>query len=294
VVQDKDEKDIRGGIKLGESRRIVNRLGLRYKQTRARYDTNSESNLGLSLPEDYKTETYFVTWQTLQNKFITMRRIDKMTRVEDFNLGSDFNLSPGVSPAFLDEEEKKSYLETSWEKYSRWKGSHVLFTHLEYSGRDIFKSARNELATFQGKYYYQGLPSQTLVFNTEYQHGHDLDPDNQVEIGSDHGLRAYEPQQMVGEKSLLFNVEDRLYFIEELWHLFSVGGVAFFDSGYAWSKNQPVKLSDLLNTVGVGLRIGLTHSSQETILRFDFCYRLNPPPDDLGKVVFSFGTNQAF
>jgi hypothetical protein len=64
--------------------------------------------------------------------------------------------------------------------------------------------------------------------------------------------------------------------------------------GGAWSQGQNLSTSDLHNSVGLGLRFGLTKSSSEAIIRFDVSYRMEKVPTDDNRVVYSFGTSQAF
>jgi outer membrane translocation and assembly module TamA len=90
------------------------------------------------------------------------------------------------------------------------------------------------------------------------------------------------------------NIEDRMFFIDELWSLFSVGGAVFYDTGYVWAKGNPVALSKLRSDVGVGLRFGLTRSSNEVVIRLDCSYRLQRDNPGDSAFVVSFGTGQAF
>jgi hemolysin activation/secretion protein len=144
------------------------------------------------------------------------------------------------------------------------------------------------------RYYHRDLPLQTVVVHTRADWGHRLDPDNQIILGGDSGLRAYKTNQFVGNRSWVMNIEDRFFFVDEFVNLFSIGAAAFYDVGGAWSQGQTLSLSDLHNSVGVGLRFGLTKSSNEVIVRIDVSYRMEKVATDDNKFVVTFGTGQAF
>ncbi|MFN0118584.1 MAG: hypothetical protein ACKVQC_09880, partial [Elusimicrobiota bacterium] len=66
------------------------------------------------------------------------------------------------------------------------------------------------------------------------------------------------------------------------------------DTGSTWGKGRPIAISDLKSDIGVGLRFGLTRSSNEVIIRFDLGYRLQKEFSDDSSFVVTFGSGQAF
>ncbi len=292
--QHKETTEFGAGLKIGSGRRIVNRSGFRYKLNKAWYSKNENTNPDMPVPEKSTEKIVFLDWSTTRNKFLKLRRIDKMTRVEDFNLGPSIAFSPGQSVHALTGRDNTLYLETVYDQNLYSPERYFLKTHLSYSGRNTTRKEENEIYALDARYYHLTLPNQTLIFRSQIQYGNKLDPDVALTVGSKNGLRAFQQEERVGAKSLLFNVEDRLFLIDELWSLFSIGTVAYFDSGYAWSKGQSIDLTDMLNDIGVGLRVGMTRSSQEIIARMDFSYRLNKSRNKENEWVLSFGSGQAF
>ena len=61
-----------------------------------------------------------------------------------------------------------------------------------------------------------------------------LDPDKQLLIGGDSGLRGYPRRYQDGDRRFLFSIEHRWYTDLELFNLIHVGAAAFFDMGSAW------------------------------------------------------------
>jgi outer membrane protein assembly factor BamA len=290
--QTKESQQIAGSAKVGRGRKIVSHMGLRYRKDTVHYSPNDKTTRPIPTPND--TQTIFVDYELIRNKYIKLDRVEKMTRIEDFNLGPVLSLSPGFTPRSLNGGENTQQLGGAFE--TRWLANktNLYFSKFEYSGREVFSNSVNVRNAFSFRYYHRDLPMQTIVAHTRMEWGHRLDPDNQIILGGDDSLRAYKVDQFVGNRSWVMNLEDRFYFIDELLNLFSVGAAAFYDVGGAWSRGQAVSMSDLHNSVGVGLRLGLTKSSNEVIVRVDVSYRMEKVPTDDNRVVITFGTGQAF
>lgn len=291
-TQTKEAHQVGGSLKVGHGRRVVTHAGLRYRKETAHFAATDKT--ALPLPESSDLQTVFLDLDTSRTKFIKIDRVEKMTRVEDFNLGPSFLLAPGISPHSLNGRPNTSQLSGAYEE--RWliKGSNLFYTRYNYSGRDVFEKGVNTHSSISMRYYHRDLPLQTVVVHTRADWGHRLDPDNQIILGGDSGLRAYKTNQFVGNRSWVMNIEDRFFFVDEFVNLFSIGAAAFYDVGGAWSQGQTLSLSDLHNSVGVGLRFGLTKSSNEVIVRIDVSYRMEKVATDDNKFVVTFGTGQAF
>lgn len=292
--QTKEINEVFGGLKIGESRSSVNHIGLRYRNEVRNAQRTDKTALNRGIPEGETVQTVFLDMEIIQNRFIEMTRLEKMTRVEDVNLGASVVVSPGLSPHILTSKENANQFEGSIKKNMLINHTDLLKQEYAYSGRDTFGVGENERYFALLKYYHRGPYWNTLVLHTRLEWGRDLDADNLVKLGSTNGLRSYEEESIIGTRGWVFNAEDRLFVIEELWNLFSVGGAVFYDTGFVWEKGQPVAISELRSAVGAGLRLGLTRSSNEVVLRFDVSYRMQKYRDDDTGIVFTFGTGQAF
>jgi hemolysin activation/secretion protein len=223
-----------------------------------------------------------------------MTHLEKMTRVEDLNLGLSFQMSPGYSPHAISGQTNASQLQSSFEKQYFVRDTDLFHERFSYTGRDTFDNAENEVFEVMLKYYRRPSDFHTTVFHTRLDWGHQLDPDNPIKLGGDNGLRAYESGRFVGSRSWVMNVEERLFLIDEAFNLLAVGGAVFADSGYAWPQGHPISGSRIKSEVGTGLRFGLTRSSNEVVLRFDVSYRLQTDDQSKARWVFTFGSGQAF
>lgn len=292
--QTKEVSEVGGGFKVGGGRDIVNHLGLRYRQENRWIEATPDTNPTRPLPPNRHFETIFVDFDSGKTDYVEMTHLEKMTRVEDLNLGPYFRMSPGYSPHVLTGRQNSAELDALFEKrFVLWE-TNVLQQALAYSGRDSFRRGTNERFRVEMKYYRRPTDYRTTVFNTRVNWGNDLDADNPIRLGADNGLRSHETDRFVGSKSWVTNIEERFFLIDELWNLLAVGAVVFADSGYAWPSGRPVSLSKMRTDIGTGLRFGLTRSSNEVVLRFDVAYRLQSDQRDDARWVFTFGSGQAF
>lgn len=293
--QTKETNEVAAATKVGAGRDYVNHAGLRFNKVSRNFAASANSNPARPIPVSDDLQTVFLDLDSSGNKFIETTHLEKMTRVEDINLGPSFQMSPGITPRFMNPGRSDgTQFSTSYEQRFLSQRGHLLYGKAAYSGRDTLHRAENQLYQGYLKYYYRGNDFNTFVVNSRVEWGDQLDPDTQVKLGGENGMRAFKTDSMVGTKGALLNLEDRLYFIDELWDLFSIGGAVFYDTGYVWSRHQAVDVSDLRNSVGAGLRLGLTRASNEVILRVDFSYRLHTVKADDSHFVVSFGTDQAF
>jgi outer membrane translocation and assembly module TamA len=51
--------------------------------------------------------------------------------------------------------------------------------------------------------------------------------------------------------------------------------VVFYDSGYVWPSDSPARFSDLKNSLGLGLRLAPSRSSNNSPVRIDLAYALS-------------------
>ena len=125
-------------------------------------------------------------------------------------------------------------------------------------------------------------------------HGSNLDPEVQITVGAQNGLRGYPVHQFVGSRSLLLATEARLFIADDVGQVVSFALAAFAEAGYAWPEARPVAMRDLRGDVGIGLLVGrnrLTTSSRAA--RIDIAYAFNPTPGH-GRWLLSLGSPGAF
>ena len=229
----------------------------------------------------------FAGVERLGNGWIERRQVDQLDRDEDFNLAPSFKLELGVSPSVFNAQNAMRLRATGSVGTLVPKG----FALLRLGGEGRLQGGlQDALLTADLRGYRLRFPW-TFVARLGTQAGWRLDPETQVFLDGLSGLRGYYLHAVAGEGRAVGNVEVRYFLRSNLLRLFSLGAAAFADAGVSWG--EPDGTWDLAD-VGVGLRIGLTRASTNTLLRVDLARALRPDPRGRRGWQVSFSSGTAF
>jgi hypothetical protein len=221
--------------------------------------------------------------------------INKMARVEDFNMGNELHVFGGwTGEATGSDSDRVIFNALDQQGLSLGPGRFFL-AQVGSEGRLRDGILENALlyANFNVFWKTTYLRPQTWVAHVEANRGRTLDGENQVILGGNTGLRGYHNYAFTGQQSVLLNLENRFFFPGEYFHLVQFGGVAFFDSGAVTQPGQGLTWERFDSDAGVGLRASSTRSQSGSVVRFDVAYALNQGPSS-PRVVVSIAGSQAF
>lgn len=245
------------------------------------------------LSEDRKLLIFEVggNWQAVD--FIKERRIEKFDRDEDFNLGAGISASAGVGKSLIGKKSVEGLPGVHGQIGKSWGPGHFSLFRSDYNTRFTGNSSNNTVWSTNIQHFFRFTERQTLAAHAAWDKGINLDEDDVFVLGEENGLRAYKNKQFSGDQRFLFNLENRAFFVEDVLHLISLGGTAFFDSGYAWPRGQAINFHDLRSAVGVGLRIAFSRSSRNEPIKIDLAYALNDN-DQSSRLVLSVSSGVRF
>jgi hemolysin activation/secretion protein len=144
------------------------------------------------------------------------------------------------------------------------------------------------------RYYRRNLDKHLFLVSLDGLISNKLDPENQVLLGGDNGLRGYPLRYQSGESRALLTVEQRFYTEWYPWRLFRVGYAAFADVGRVWGQDPRGTPSlGTLSDVGFGLRLTSPRSSGRNIVHIDLAFPLNADPS-IDNVQLLFETKGSF
>ena len=131
----------------------------------------------------------------------------------------------------------------------------------------------------------------TLSSRVAVRNGWRLDPEKQVLLDGESGVRGYRLHAVAGTGNTTANVELRRVLVPDILKLASLGMAAFGDAGYSWG---PPDGEWHLADAGVGFRVGLPRAGKNVLLRIDVARSFRPDP--LGRTgwLVSFASGQAF
>ncbi|MCM3875297.1 MAG: hypothetical protein NEA02_02645 [Thermoanaerobaculia bacterium] len=246
--------------------------------------------LGAPPPERRANRTFLFLSAGLArvgSDWITRRLVDLIDRDEDFNLAPSGRLELGFSlPVWGAESAGRALVSGSVGTPLR---SGFALATLAASTR-LSGGVENARLSAGARAYVMKGPW-TLVGNVSTLVGWNLDPESQIALDGESGLRAYRLHAVEGNRRLVGNVEARVLVVPEILQLVSFGLAAFGDAGWSWGDPDGFwHLAD----AGVGLRIGITRASKSSLVRIDVARVLHPDP--LGRTgwLLSFSSGQAF
>ena len=273
---------------------VIQRIGgsLSYERN---YFKPKAGTLPGTLPQNRVLSGPSLIFRWLVPRYIEETFINKVERVEDFNLGNEGEASLGYSAtAFGSSRDWLTFSLQDQHGISLGEGKFAM-ARLGFKGR-ADRQLRNTLFHGSANLYWK-FPTrwpQTWILHAEGTYGINLDGENQQLVGGENGLRGYKVHSLSGNKTMLFNVEHRFYLPHEFLHLGYIGGALFFDAGIAEPNKKLMTLRDFKTDVGFGLRGGPTRSSLGLVGRADIAYALNGPPGGGGRWVLSVLLGHAF
>ena len=229
-------------------------------------------------------------WQRITQDFLSTNYVDRFDRVQDFNLGNEFDIGLHFAARELGSRENTLLARISDSEGWRFGEAEFLRAAASLSARINEDEIENVLLHAEIKYYNVMQPSyyrdiylgrHTIAAALRVDMGEKFDLDRELLLGAGNGLRGYEDRTFSGDSRIIFNAEDRFHIWEDLLRLVSIGGAVFVDAGGTSRKNLAEIITDnFYADVGFGLRFGLTRSSGGSVLRVDVAFPLRDGLDD--------------
>jgi hypothetical protein len=235
----------------------------------------------------------FVGIELRRSRFLRERNINSSLRDEDFDLGLHLQAEAGLAAETLGSRRDALLLGLAAGSGASFGDGRFALGTARVSGRVEDGMLRNVHARLETNAYMRLHPRVTLAASLSGDWLHRPDPERQILLGGEEGLRGYKLRLFTGDKGMLGRLETRVLIVEDFLRLCSIGTTAFVDAGNVWPQGRPLDLLEQKLDVGAGLRFTFPRSSQGQILRVDLSYAL----DDNGfgsPWLISFGTVQSF
>jgi hypothetical protein len=232
------------------------------------------------IPPDRKLSYPWIGYESIQDGFVTERGLDRLQQAQDLNLGRQFHVRFGWSSPLFEGDVTRLIADAGWAAGWRPGPRQLLLASFQGSTRSRHGQAENLRAGGTLRYYLRDFNEDVFYAGTEVEYGHRLDPESQILLGGDNGLRGYPLRLQSGDRRFLVTVEQRFFSEKEYFHLLHVGAAVFFDAGRAWYQTFPDRYffptdRPVLKDVGLGLRIGSSRSSQASLVHLDLAYPLD-------------------
>jgi hypothetical protein len=248
------------------------------------------------IPPDRALMYPWIGGEWIRDGYVVAHDLDKIERSEDLNLGRQASLRFGRTIPRFGSTFADWVLSGSFSDGKRWGGRHLVLTSATLWGRVRDSKATDTLLSGSVRYFWNDFSNGRLLIGAQLAIARDLDPDRQLLLGGDNGLRGYPLRYQQGDRLALLTVEQRVYRDREYFHLFRLGAAGFFDVGRAWDpypSTRNLAVDGVLRDIGIGLRVSSSRSSRAAMVHFDVAYPLDGP-GDISKVQWLVQTSDTF
>lgn len=267
---------IQGGLSQGLVDGWTTRWTGGFTFQRDRFETAEGFDAPALLPEDRTLAYPWIAWDSLEDKFLATKDVDQIERTEDFHLGSRLHLRLGWSSPFFGGDQNAAVFDGSAGTGFHLTPAQTLLLSTDLAGRWGSEGAENALLQGSARYYWRDFGRHLFFATLEGAVAEHLDRENQLLLGGDNGLRGYPLRYQDGERRLLLTLEQRFFTDYYPFHLFHLGGAAFFDIGRTWPGDE-AQAPNLgwLRDIGIGLRLSPSRSGLGNVIHLDLAFPLD-------------------
>lgn len=231
------------------------------------------------LPLDRKLIYPWVGFEWVQDAFSKTYNLNQIGRTEDLSLGTTLRASLGYANEALGSSHDAWILSTDLASQREYRTGRIWSIVANADGRIEAGQLQDAAVYAEARHYWRLGRRQTFFAGISGALAQNLDPDRQLVLGGEDGLRGFPLRYQTGTASALLNLEHRIYTDWYPFRLFHVGGAVFFDVGRTWgptASGEPPR--GWLSDVGFGLRLGNSRSGLGSVTHIDFSYALNAIP----------------
>ena len=241
---------------------------------------------GATPPQDRRYLFPYLGFEIMEDNFETVSNFDKIHQTEDLYIGTRFAVKLGYSNEAAGSSGSGFHFDGDFSNGLHWGQSTTFLYGWLFGGRFISGKREDFRLSSYANYHWRQSQHRLFYGGLKVTIGSNLDPDNQLLLGGDNGLRGYPLRYQGGNKSALLTLEQRVFTDWYPFRLFHIGGAIFFDAGRTWGDNLVgSKNLGILRDAGIGLRIGNSRSGIGRVIHIDLAFPLDGESDIKGMQV---------
>ncbi len=263
-----------GGIRLPTSSPRTHRLVFGIVDRSESFGEWSWNDTGdaFAPPGSMKIRGPRIGYEQVADRFLVIQGFRSWVSQEDVALGPNFNLGLTISlPSFGGDIER--YIFDGELAMVRSRDNWMFDLKLWTFGRLDEGELRNTV--IGGQFVASQVGDRSFMFRLMVEASRDLDSNHQLTLGTDIGLRGWDPDYFDGTGRAVANLQWRVKIKDDIFHLFSLGAVAFVDAGYTWDPRVGPGTERIHSDIGVGLVADVPQIGLVKLLRLEVAY-----PDD--------------
>ncbi|HEY6644834.1 BamA/TamA family outer membrane protein [Povalibacter sp.] len=287
------------GLREGWTRRYLG--GLRYidRAFAPPIDGGTADLVSNAIPQGRVLAYPWAGVEVIEDQYRKTRNLDQIGRTEDLYLGRTARLELGYASTAFGSTQSALMINASAQAGFEPADEQYIIGNIGLHGRVERGELRNTLLDIGSRYYLRQSLRSVLFASATFSLASQLDPEEQLLLGGDNGLRGYPLRYQAGTSRALFTIEERFYTNWQPLKLFNVGAAVFFDAGRTWgtdpyaAANGSGESLGWLRDVGVGLRLGSARSGLGNVLHIDVAMPLDGG-NDIDNVQFLIETRRSF
>ncbi|MBN7798258.1 BamA/TamA family outer membrane protein [Parahaliea mediterranea] len=228
-----------------------------------------------SLPEDRTYSFPYFGYQSVEDEFAELHNFDYLSRTEDVFIGERYQWSLGYSSEGLDATRDQVAFQGSYDNTLLAGNGQLWVVGSTLSGFWTLddESFENLWWHVESRYHYKQTRQWALYSGLRLEYTDGLTGENQVVLGGATGLRGYDRNYQAGDRSVVWNLEQRYYSDWHPFRLFRVGLAAFVDVGRAWYENRDNGSNGgVLADAGIGLRLNSSRAEKSAVVHVDVAF----------------------
>jgi Omp85 superfamily domain len=266
--------------------------GLHYD---ARLFTPYAGDPDATIPPDRTLAYPWVGLEVVEEQYVRTRNLDQIGRTEDLYLGRSARIEAGFSFEAFGSTRDALILNGALQAGMDLGRERYLVNTAGFTTRVQHAELANALLDLSSRYYVRQSPRRVFFGSMTASLASNLDPEQQLLLGGDNGLRGYPLRYQAGTARALITLEERFYTRWQPLKLFDVGAAVFFDAGRTWGHDDfAAPPAGWLKDVGVGLRLGSARSGLGNVLHVDLAFPLDRASNDIDTVQLLIETRRSF
>jgi outer membrane protein assembly factor BamA len=233
-----------------------------------------------SIPADRVVAYPWVGIEVMQDEYVATRNLDQIGRTEDLYLGLSARLEAGFASTALGSTHDAGILNGKLQAGADLGHEQYLIHSLGFATRVEGDALANASIDWSSRYYLRQSVHRVFFASVSGTVTSHRDPEEQLLLGGDNGLRGYPLRYQAGDQNALVTLEQRFYTDWQPLKLFNVGAAVFVDTGRSWGRDEfAAPPAGWLTDVGLGLRLGSARSGLGNVLHIDLAFPLNRTSD---------------
>lgn len=293
VRHDIEEASLRYGFSRGLNEGRVRRWNVGYQYRRDQFAPGGELPPPAHFPREQTLSYPFVSYETIEDDYITSFNLEQIYRTEDLHVGSRFYHRMGYSATGLGADDDRIVMDGSFSDTLIHEDGVLMQHSLEWHGQWNLDTDRSEdvRVSWQGAYLRRRSDRHSFYASLEGVWTENLNSHRQVTLGGLEGARGFENRFQNGDSRVLLTLEQRVYTDIHLFNLIRLGGALFIDVGKVWERGLESETGNsTLANVGFGLRMMSSKAASRRVAHLDFAFPITNR-DDPGVDVFLVAFN---